>query len=364
MILGCSLPTITRDYAHTFENYKDILKFIVCDENENTLSPKCHFGKCRNCPGIEKLKEYLTKVFEDKEIAEISYSQWIPTPVTTLKNLVDDASDFIPLFCEQIEKLLPHAFIARQQSSYFKALKDTIQNDEVVINLDFAENYAFIVQDAPPGFHWNNNQATVFVAFFYHRDGNETKNKGFVVISDNLNHDTVAVYTYQQLLIEYLKNQFPSIRKVHYFSDGAPQQFKNFKNILNIYYHSADFEMESDWHFFPTAHGKGACDGVGGSVKRTAAKASLRLPPEAQILTALSLYNWLKKHGNFKNVEFAFSEISKYNKNARKLNSRFKNKSRVVDLQKQHFIAPMTNGKVQCKTFSNNPESIEMKIID
>ena len=53
------------------------------------------------------------------------------------------------------------------------------------MNLDFPENYAFLVQDAPPGFHCNNNQATVFVAYIYYKDGGGVNGKGFVVISDN-----------------------------------------------------------------------------------------------------------------------------------------------------------------------------------
>lgn len=262
------------------------------------MSSECSFGSCKNCPGIEKFKAYLTMIFEDKEIEEINYSQWVSTPITTLKNIVEDVTEFISYFCEKIEKSLPHAFISTQQSAYFKALKARLQDGEIIVNFDFAENYAFVVQNAPPGYHWNNNQATVFVTYIYYKDGDEVKGKGFVVISDSLNHDTVAVFTYQKLLIEYLKSNF-TVNKIYYFSDGAPQQFKNYKNVLNIYYHHSNFGIEADWHYFPTAHGKGACDGVGGSVKRTAAKASLQLPPNKQILTAVSLYDWLKNDGNF-----------------------------------------------------------------
>ena len=94
-----------------------------------------------------------------------------------------------------------------------------------------------------------------------------------------MDHDTVAVYIYQKLIVDYLNANF-TVSKIHYFSDGAPQQFKNFKNILNIYFHFQDFGIVVDWNFFPTAHGKGACDGLGGLVKRSAANASLRLPPK------------------------------------------------------------------------------------
>ena len=164
-------------------------------------------------------------------------------------------------------------------------------------------------------------------------------------------------------MIDYLKNNF-SVNKINYFSDGAPQQFKNYKNILNIYYHNHDFGIEANWHFFPTAHGKGACDGVGGSVKRAAAKASLRLPPNKQILTALSLHDWLKSDGHYQNVEFRYSPVSDYEKNLRKLNSRYSNKSRVKDLQKQHFIAPLGNGKIEYKLYSSSLQSKSIKIVD
>lgn len=357
------MPKLTKGYSTSFENYKDVLTFIVCEKNINTPTSDCYLGKCKSCPGIEKLKNYLIKVFEENEIEEVCYSQWVSTPITTLKNIVEATSEFIECFCEKIEKLLPHAFISTQQSSYFKTLKETLPADEAIVNLDYAENYAFVVQNAPPGFHWNNNQATVFVTFIYYKENNEIKGESFVVISDNLNHDTVAVYTYQLLLMDYLKKKL-SIRKIYYFSDGAPQQFKNFKNIINICYHNQEFGIKAEWNFFPTAHGKGACDGVGGSVKRSAAKASLRLPPDEQILTATELYNWLKNRGNYKTVEFAYSAAADYEKNVRKLKKRFENPNRVKNLQKQHCVIPLEDGTVICKSYSSSSDSTKTKIID
>ena len=42
--------------------------------------------------------------------------------------------------------------------------------------------------------------------------------------------------------------------------------------------------------FFATSHGKNACDGVGGTIKRRAAYASLQRPISDQILTPLNLF--------------------------------------------------------------------------
>ena len=72
---------------------------------------------------------------------------------------------------------------------------------------DFAENYSFILQDEAQGFHWNNSQATVhpFVVYYYYTESSgELHQLSFVVISDCLHHDTVAVYVFQKCLIKFL----------------------------------------------------------------------------------------------------------------------------------------------------------------
>ena len=47
--------------------------------------------------------------------------------------------------------------------------------------------------------------------------------------------------------------------------------------------------------FFATSHGKGPCDGVGGTVKRLAARASLQRPYANQLQTPLQLFTWAKE---------------------------------------------------------------------
>jgi hypothetical protein len=50
--------------------------------------------------------------------------------------------------------------------------------------------------------------------------------------------------------------------------------------------------MDAKWHFFVMSHGKGACDGIGGTIKRLARKADLQNPCEEQIMTPRQLYEW------------------------------------------------------------------------
>ena len=94
------------------------------------------------------------------------------------------------------------------------------------------------------------------------------------IISDCLHHETIAV------------------SKI-YFSDGAACQYKNQKkNFVSLWLHKDDFGISAEWHFSATSHGKGACDGLGGTVKRLGARASLQRPYNDQIITPHQLFGW------------------------------------------------------------------------
>jgi hypothetical protein len=51
---------------------------------------------------------------------------------------------------------------------------------------------------------------------------------------------------------------------------------KNRKCLLNVTYRNLDFGFPAEWHFFVTFLVKSARDGLGGTVKRLTAKASLQ----------------------------------------------------------------------------------------
>ena len=84
-----------------------------------------------------------------------------------------------------------------------------------------------------------------------------------MIVSDCMQHNTVAFHLFQKKFITVLKARLPSFpQRIYYFSDGAAAQYKNCKNFINLCYHETDFGLPADWHFSATSHGKGACDGV------------------------------------------------------------------------------------------------------
>jgi hypothetical protein len=79
--------------------------------------------------------------------------------------------------------------------------------------------------------------------------------------------------------MKFIENTFESpLKKIVYFSDGSADQYKNRKTLLNIICHNENSGVPAERHFFATSHGKRAYDGVGGTLKRLAAKASLQRP--------------------------------------------------------------------------------------
>ena len=113
--------------------------------------------------------------------------------------------------------------------------------------------------------------------------------KSFCFISDDNNHDTYFVYKVQKLLIEYLKDNYPHIAKLFYFSDGCAGQYKSCNNFINLCHHKNDFGLDAEWIFFATSHRKSPCDGISGFVKRYVAERSLQRPLNNQILSYQSM---------------------------------------------------------------------------
>ena len=62
-----------------------------------------------------------------------------------------------------------------------------------------------------------------------------------------------------------------------YFSEGCAEHNKNCKDFINLCHCQQDFNMDAEWIFFATSHGKLPCDGEG-FVKRYVAKHSLQRP--------------------------------------------------------------------------------------
>ena len=70
-----------------------------------------------------------------------------------------------------------------------------------------------------------------------------------------------------------------------------------------------DFGVQAEYHFYATSHGKGPCDGIGATVKRLVAKASLQRPYSLQIMTPCQFFDWAVE--NIEKVHFEYCTIAR-----------------------------------------------------
>lgn len=334
-------------------DYKDLINKIVCDNTKRD----CMFHLCQGCPPKDSLLIFLNSLFEEGEIDltdNISYKQWVSTGRTTLVDLICSYSEFTERLCNMIFDLSQHHYIKEAQSLYLRESKQNLTCNTCIILMDFAENYTFLIQDAIQGYYWQNNQATLhpFAIYVKDPDTSEIKVLSYCIISDHLKHDQTTVHCFVTHLLNNIKKDFPNLKHVKYFSDGAASQYKNYKALVNLTFHFKDHNLHAEHNFFATSHGKSPCDGIGGTIKREASRASLRATVTNQILTPEDLYKWSKL--NIKGIEVIYISSDNIQEHELKfeLNDRYKYANTVPGTRSFHCFTPLENQSLKLKRIS------------
>ena len=357
MIEGAGLPKLTENTAHPLLDHNDCMRHIVCGLGGLTR-PSCRLGHCSLCPPVDNLKQLLQNIFSDSGIEELTYSQWVNTDRSDLKTVTESVEDFVSKFCDRLILLRKHGFIAKQQNKAFSEIKENLKTGEVLVVGDFSENFQFIVQDCSQSWHWNHGSVTLHPFCCYYKDeNNKLQEVSYVPISACLEHDTAAVYLFQEKLIRFLKSKLSNLKKIIYFSDGCSAQYKNCKNFLNLCLHAKDFNVDAEWHFFATSHGKNSCDAVGGTCKRIVRRISLTRKFINQITTPYKFYTTLKEHHSQFPSGLTVEYFHKEDHDAVKdflLSDRTGDAVTIPNTRKYHFFKPISKNKLQVKEYSNS----------
>lgn len=336
-----------KSSSELLSHYRNCISEIICE----SPTDECHLLNCKNCPGLDKFKtlarSILAETYEDDE--NIMYSEWTNTDRSSLETLLKTPEEFVDHLCNKLKVLIPHSFITKKQFDFISEKKESLSEGEVLIHLDFSENYSFVVQNAVQEFHWNNDQATIHPFLAYFKRNGILEHLTFFIISDCLKHDTEAVHVFIGKFIEFLKQEVPTVSKTIYLSDGAPSQYKNRYNFANIAEHKTDFGIPCEWHFYSTSQGKGAHDGIGGTLKRMAATESLSRVNQDQILSPKDLYNFAVSTQT--KMTFCYVENSEYLIAKEKLKNRRDNCKAIPGISKLHSVILPENGRYTIKLF-------------
>lgn len=257
--------------------YSTPSKFIACIVCRLT-DKNCFYNTCSAC----KNKSLSSTDANEKTW----YHKWITREIerpgakgliykvkVTSKEKVDCCiTDLIEEFNQELPAYLKHIYDTDHQMQMLLNLKNNLKENEVLVQMDFSQNYVCKYSEAIQSAHFgaSQKQVSLHTGVFYFNDSISQKLScvSFCTVSDCLRHDAAAIWGHLQPVIELIKSHVPSINTLHFQTDGPTTQYKNKFNFYLFRYFCEKLNLDySSWNFTTPGHGKSSADGVGGTVK-------------------------------------------------------------------------------------------------
>ena len=240
------------------------------------------------------MKENLEAVCAEKEV--IKYRTWkrVEQENKTKRMMVIEEEickeNFVENIVREFEEFTEHVYRLRAQYSQLKKNKEKLKKHEMIMQMDFAENYNCRLLDEVQTAYWSLTSVTLHPLVIYMKQGDELQHQSYVVISDTMTHSSSTVCTFMDAMIPELKKLDPELSKIHYWTDSPSSQYRNQFIFYTLANHKKWYDCEAQWNYFEAGHGKSACDGLGGTVKRMADEASRQ--GNVLIQSARDFFSW------------------------------------------------------------------------
>ncbi len=177
--------------------------------------------------------------------------------------------EFLDELCKDLGKHGTHKFHTAWQERQFDDSVNGLQKHDVVLIMDFAENYTCRKQCESQSYHWCQKQITIhpMMAYYYDSDddGDNVKDlmiqkEAIVMITDDNKHDAHAVSVFENITLDHLRKKI-NITHVHEWTDGCPGQYKGKHALAGISMFPDRHQIPVTRNIFGGGHGKNPCDG-------------------------------------------------------------------------------------------------------
>jgi len=220
----------------------------------------CHYEKL-------KLKRFDSNT-------NVSCYQWVSkVEINNSKNLL-----LFPKSCKKCRFLIwlrSFMFLCRVLENMFttsgtRELRSKVSENDCLIQIDYSENYMCRYSQEIQSTHFggSHKQVTLQTGIYY---VGQQEPKSFCTISDSRIHEPIAIWEYLKPFLSELKQNFPTIKTVHFFTDGPVTQYRQKKNFYLLTKLLHDYSLVT-WNFWEASHGKGPADGIDAVLKRSADK--------------------------------------------------------------------------------------------
>jgi hypothetical protein len=213
---------------------------------------------------------------------DVHYKEWQKVDITyqnktikkmRLADVEETKQEFKEKFIKESKEFRQHVKRATAQYVEINNLKQNLQPmSEVTIQMDYSENYVCSYQDEPAQIYYDRNQVTIHPMIVHYRDDAGTlQHITFVGISEERSHSASTTFAFIEKMIPKVQQELPNLTYVHFISDSPASQYRN-KSIVKLLLNFPVFfpGLTASWEYLEAGHGKGPCDGIGGSVKKSA----------------------------------------------------------------------------------------------
>lgn len=232
---------------------------FCCDEENACISS--------TCPICKDHRDTLFSILQPNCLDEVvQYQEWQKNGGFTEK--ITESTGTVQVVVDKIisrmKHIKMHKYVKKIQQKSFYDTKHFQSAKTVTIVVDFAENYVAKGQNEVQSSYYGRKQISIFTCVAWIGQEHE---ESFAIINDNIQHSKEQVHFYLKLIITRLKEKY-ELEKLVVFSDGCSSQFKNRYSLSMVLFSKQDYNLDMEWNFFCTSHGKSSADGIGAVVKR------------------------------------------------------------------------------------------------
>lgn len=288
------------------ENIHQLVHTKTCDKN----NAKCMYNMCDKCKN-KKVPVTLTgnannplfwwqwdTITEEREKLKQGVNQQFKVKVTVKRKNHGTVAELEDLFQKEMQTFKTHTYNIRQQNLAYNSCKDNMQKCEALLHVDFSENYNCKLSEEVQSYHFGASRSQVSLHTGVLYIGGNEKPIPFCSISASTDHSPPAIWAHLDPVFQFLRQEAPDVKVLHFFTDGPSTQYRQKKNFFMFSTHIFDLGFQlGTGSYFEAGHGKGAADGIGAVIKRTA---DSMVAHGHDIPDALALYQSVKKETSVK----------------------------------------------------------------
>ncbi|XP_069138828.1 uncharacterized protein [Argopecten irradians] len=281
-----------RCLCQKHQNMALLLKSVKAAGANVPLNPEDFIKRVQN--NDINANEIMTGVKDDK----VSYEQWKRVDCEDGKKRMKivqhqvSRDELAAFFIKQTCEFQEHTQRIKEQYKAMSDLKHGLPPNHVIVQMDFAENFTCVSADEVQSAYWNQNSITLHPVVAYYKNDEGTLNHySYIIVSDDLGHNSGSVFAFiQKLLLPQMREDIPNIKHIHHWTVSPSSQYRNKGTFQVVSDHMNLFAVSASWNYFESGHGKGPCDGLGGTAKRMADLAVRQ--NKCKIQDAKAIFEW------------------------------------------------------------------------